>query len=248
MMNTAHADTVPRAGGHDIAFFGTVALVFTSAAVLTIHGGQSMSMPWMRMPGQTWPGVAAGFIGMWIAMMVAMMLPSQVPLLWRYRRALHGAGETRSGALITVMSLGYFAVWSAAAVPVFALGVALAAIPARIPTTAVVLLISGLLQLTRWKAEQLACCRAAPGHDRTVAVTVGAAWRYGLRHGIHCGYCCAGPTAVLMAVGVMDLRAMALSMSAITAERLLPEGQRLARAIGIACIVAGLVLIQRSCA
>ena len=247
MMNTANAEDTPTAG-HDIAFFGTVALVLTIAAVLTIHGCQSMSMPWMRMPGQTWPGVAAGFIGMWMAMMVAMMLPSQLPVLWRYRRALHRAGETRLGPLTTLMSAGYFAVWSAAAMPAFALGIALAAIPARIPTAAVVLLISGLLQLTGWKARQLACCRAAPGHDRTVPVSAGAAWRFGLRHGLHCGYCCSGPTAVLMAVGIMDLRAMALTTLAITAERLVPDGQRLARAIGIACIMAGLMLIQRSCA
>jgi predicted metal-binding membrane protein len=247
MMNTANAEDI-RAGGHDGAFFGTVALVFTIAAVLTIHDCQSMSMPWMRMPGQTWPAVAAGFAGMWIAMMVAMMLPSQVPVLWRYRRALHRAGKIRLAPLATLMSVGYFAVWSAIGVPVFALGAALALIPARIPTAAVVLLISGLLQLTDWKAEQLACCRAAPGHDRKVPVTAGAAWQYGLRHGIRCGYCCCGPTAVLMAVGVMDLRAMALTMLAITAERLVPDGRRFARGIGIACIVAGLMLIQRSCA
>jgi predicted metal-binding membrane protein len=247
MMNTANAEDT-RAAGRDVAFFGTVALVFTIAAVLTIHGCQSMSMPWMRMPGQTWPGVAVGFTGMWVAMMVAMMLPSQVPVLWRYRRALHRAGATTLVPLTTAMSLGYFTVWSAAGVPAFALGVALAAIPARLSTAAVVLLISGLLQLSRWKAEQLACCRAAPGHDRTVPVTAGAAWRYGLRHGIRCGYCCLGPTAVLMAVGVMDLRAMALTTLAITAERLLPDGRRFARAIGMACIVAGLMLLQRSCA
>jgi predicted metal-binding membrane protein len=33
-------------------------------------------MAWMRMPGQTWPGAAASFLGMWVVMMVAMMLPS----------------------------------------------------------------------------------------------------------------------------------------------------------------------------
>lgn len=32
-------------------------------------------MTWMQMPGQTWLGAAASFLGMWIMMMVAMMLP-----------------------------------------------------------------------------------------------------------------------------------------------------------------------------
>lgn len=247
-MNTANADTVTRAGGHDLAFLGTVALVFAFTAVLTIHGCQSMLMPGMRMPGQTWPGVAAGFTGMWIAMMVAMMLPSQVPMLWRYRRALHRVGEFRLGRLTTLVSVGYFAVWSVAAVPAFALGVALTGMPARFPAAGVALLMSGLLQLTDWKVRRLACCRAAPGPDRTLPVSAGAAWRYGLRHGIHCGCCCSGATVVLVAVGAMDLRAMALTMLAITAERLVPQGRRCARAIGVACIAAGLLLIQRSCA
>ena len=33
--------------------------------------------------GQTWLGAAASFLGMWIVMMAAMMLPSLVPMLWR---------------------------------------------------------------------------------------------------------------------------------------------------------------------
>jgi len=246
MMNTANAETGPGLGGRDAAFFGTVALVFAGATALMIHGSQSMSMPWMRMPGQTWPGVAAGFMGMWIAMMVAMMLPSLVPVLWRYRRALDVAGENRLGPLTTLVGLGYFVVWSAIGVAVFALGVTLAVIPARLPAVAMALLIAGPLQFTAWKAQQLACCRAAPGHDLNVPMNSGAAWLYGLRRGIHCGCCCAGPTAVLLAAGVMDLRAMAVVTLAITAERLAPDGKRVARAIGIACVVAGLMLIARA--
>ena len=54
---------------------------------MPMPGGWTMSMAWMRMPGQTWPGAAASFLGMWVVMMVAMMLPSLVPMLWRYRQA-----------------------------------------------------------------------------------------------------------------------------------------------------------------
>jgi hypothetical protein len=42
---------------------------------MPMPGGWTMSMAWMRMPGQTWPGAAASFLGMWVVMMVAMMLP-----------------------------------------------------------------------------------------------------------------------------------------------------------------------------
>src|SRR5436853_348068 len=45
-------------------------------------------MSTMPMPGQTWLPAAASFLGMWIVMMVAMMLPSLVPTLWRYGLSL----------------------------------------------------------------------------------------------------------------------------------------------------------------
>ena len=72
------------------------------------------------------------------------------------------------------------------------------------------------------------------------------AWRYGLRLGIHCLHCCAGLTAILLAMGVMDLRAMATVTLAITIERLAPAGERVARIIGAVVIGAGLILIVRA--
>jgi len=61
---------------------------------MPMPGGWTMSMAWMRMPGQTWPGDAAAFLGISVVMMVAMMLPSLVPMLWRYRQAVGRPGET----------------------------------------------------------------------------------------------------------------------------------------------------------
>src|SRR5262249_60069203 len=60
---------------------------------MPMPGGWTMSMAWMRMPGQTWPAAAASFMAMWILMMVAMMLPSLVPMLSRYRRAVQVSDE-----------------------------------------------------------------------------------------------------------------------------------------------------------
>ena len=45
-------------------------------------------------------------------------------------------------------------------------------------------------------------------------------------------YCCAGLTVILLVIGVMDLRAMAVVTAAITAERLAPAGEQVARASG----------------
>jgi predicted metal-binding membrane protein len=141
-------------------------------------------------------------------------------------------------------------------VAVFPLGVAWAAIEMRSPAlsratsllTGAVVLIAGVLQLTRWKARHLACCRDAPGSGRTLAADAATAWRHGVRLGVHCSRCCAGPMAVLLALGVMDLRAMALVGATITAERLAPAGERVARAIGVVAVGAGVAVIARAAA
>ncbi len=43
---------------------------------MEMPGDWTMSMAWMRMPGQSWVGAGGTFLGMWVVMMVAMMLPS----------------------------------------------------------------------------------------------------------------------------------------------------------------------------
>jgi len=217
-------------------------------------GGWAMSMPWMRMPGQSWAATAASFLGMWIAMMVPMMLPSLVPMLRHYRAAVAKTGATRLGLPTTFAGVGYFAVWAAFGAIAFPLGATLAAIEMREPAVAravpvaigAVVAIGGALQLTAWKAHHLACCREAPGAGRALPADLGTAWRHGLRLGLHCCQCCLGPIAILLAVGVMDLRAMVAVTAAITLERLAPAGDRVARAIGFGVIGIGLLLVARA--
>jgi predicted metal-binding membrane protein len=250
------------------AFLGVSALLFGASAVATMVrcasmpamgemrmcGGATMPMAWMRLPGQTWPGAAASFLGMWVVMMAAMMLPSLVPMLWRYREAVGRTGEARLAALTALVGAGYFGVWTAFGMAAFPLGAALTTTEMQLPELAravpiavgVVVLVAGALQFTAWKAHHLACCREAPGRDRTLAADAGTAWRYGLGLGLHCAISCAGLTAILLVIGVMDLRAMAVVTAIITAERLAPSGERVARAIGTAVVGTGLFLIARA--
>jgi len=222
---------------------------------MEMPGNWTMSMAWMRMPGQSWLGAGGTFLGMWVVMMVAMMLPSLVPMLSRYRRVVASTGETRLLRLTSLVGLGYFAVWTAFGVLAFPVGVALATVTMQVPAlaravpiaTAVVVLIAGALQFSTWKARQLACCRGGSG---AVSVPrrrdIGTVWRYGLRLGLHCTYCCAGLTTILLVMGVMDLRAMAVVAVAITLERLAPAGQRVARMLGVAILAVGLFLMVRA--
>jgi predicted metal-binding membrane protein len=64
--------------------------------------------------------------------------------------------------------------------------------------------------------------------------------------GLDCGQCCANLMAILLVIGVMDLSAMAVVTAAISAERLAPAGERVARATGAVAVGAGLFLIARA--
>jgi predicted metal-binding membrane protein len=171
------------------AFFGGSALLFTVSAAATIVwcaampaigalpicGGRTMSMEWTPMPGQTWPGAAASFLGMWVVMMAAMMLPSLVPMLWRYRQAVGRTGAAHLGRLTALVGAAYFFVWTVFGMAAFPLGVALAAIEMQQPALArsvpiaigEVVLMAGSFQFTAWKAR--------PGDTACASVPTAAA-------------------------------------------------------------------------
>lgn len=220
---------------------------------VTMPGGWTMSMAWMRMPGQSAYGFAAMFMAMWITMMVAMMLPSLAPLLWRQRVAAMRAGASRSGRLTLLAGAGYLFVWSLCGIPVFALGVLLASFAMHSPALAraapfaagAVLVLAGALQFSRWKARHLACCRPASACT-CMPDTPASAWWHGVRFGLRCCQCCAGLTSTLLVAGVMDLTAMALVTLAITAERLAPEGLQVARALGVVLVSVGVLVLANA--
>jgi predicted metal-binding membrane protein len=272
----------PRRAGRPV-FCGVAALLFAASVTATVawstsmaamgeipmSGGWTMSIMWTRVCGESWPAAAASFLGMWAAMMVAMMLPALAPVLWRDRLAV---GRTRGQAadrLAALVGAGYFLVWMAFGLAIFPFGAALAMVEMQEPllaratpvTAGVIVVIAGLLQFTAWKVHHLACCREAPGHGQALNVqalnvqaldvqalptNAGTALQHGLRLGLHCAAGSAGLTAMLLVLGMMDLRVMAVVTAAITAERLLPDRAQIAPAIGAAIIAAGMLLIARA--
>jgi predicted metal-binding membrane protein len=249
------------------AFLGVCAIVFAVSATLTIvwsssmsggmpmPGGWTMSMTWMRMPDQTWAGAAASFLGTWFVMMAAIMLPSLIPQLRRYREGIGTAGEPRLGRLTALVGLGYFLIWTLFGMAAFPLGIALATFEMQQPAVAravpiaagVIVAIAGAFQFTEWKARHLACYRDASAVARSCQSTsYGETWRHGMRLGLHCGRCCANLMVVLLAIGIMDLRAMAVVATAIAVERAAPASEPVARMIGVAVVGAGLVLIAQA--
>jgi len=247
-------------------FLGVSALVFAASTAVTIlwcasmssmdgmpmPGGWTMSMAWMRMPGQTWAEAGATFLGMWTVMMVAMMLPCLVPMLARYRAAVRRSGAPSLGRSTAIVGAGYYAVWTAIGIAAFPLGVALASIEMRQPAIARavpfavggIVMIAGLLQLTRWKARGLACCREAPSSGRAPVTPL----RHGLELGIRCAKSCGNLMTLLLVLGVMDLWAMTVVTAAITLERVIPSGVRVARATGSLLAGVGVFLLAQAVA
>ncbi len=233
---------------------GTVYWSRSMPAGMAMPGGLSLSMAWVRMPGQTWPGAAATCLGMWIVMMAAMMLPALVPMLVHYRRTLRGQGLTRLGWLTMLAGAGYFAVWAVWGAVIYIPGALLAAaeqqsmdLATLVPfATGIILLAAGGLQLTAWKAHQLSCAPEPPTQAPGTSTGALSAWQYGLRLGRHCSLCCSGLMLVLLATGVMDLGIMAAVAAAVTLEQVVPAPVRIARATGIVIILAGILLFTRA--
>ena len=127
-MNTRKADrtfivAAALAFGTSVAV--TVAWCSSMAAMpgMEMPGGWTMSMAWMRMPGQSWPSAAGSFLGMWTVMMIAMMMPVLLPTLVRSRAP-------------SITAAGYFVAWAAFGIPVYATGAVLAQIAMHVPSVA----------------------------------------------------------------------------------------------------------------
>jgi predicted metal-binding membrane protein len=175
-----------------------------------------------------------------------------MPALLCYREAVGRGGAARPGLSAALVGVGYFAVWMVVGVMVFPLGAALADAAMRQPSlsrgvpmvTAGAVIAAGLLQRSGWKARHLTFCREASDRHLTPPAGAGAALHHGLHLGLHCSAACAGLTMVALVSGVMILHVMPVVAAAITAERLAPAGVAIARAVGVAVVAAGLLMIS----
>lgn len=216
---------------------GTVYFCRSMSAGMEMPSGWTMSMTWMRMPGQSWTASAAMFLLMWLTMMVAMMLPSALPTFLKNRRPW---------ASLCYMASGYFAIWLAGGVGIYALGVALATVAMRserfgraVPLlSGASLIAAGAIQLTRWKMTHLLRCRS-PSGCVTSCPQQETSFRLGCKQGAACCVCCAAPMTILLALGIMNPLVMILVAMVIAAEKLLPRPAIVARLVGIAAIIAG---------
>jgi predicted metal-binding membrane protein len=206
--------------------------------VLVAAAGAAWAVTVDRMRGMdAGPGTDLGglvwYLGIWVTMMAAMMLPSTLPTARHVARLARHAPTLRFAA-------GYLAVWSSyglLAYGVFRLVTSLdlgwlAWSRGGAYAAGAVVVAAGLYELTPLKRLTLRDCRGAP-HS-------GNPFRAGLAHGVDCVGCSGALMAVLFVLGVMSLLWMAVVAVAIFAEKVLPGGPRLAPVLAVALVVLGI--------
>ncbi len=207
------------------ARLGLVAFLVALAAVAwwsTIRsmGGMGAS------PG-TELGALGWFVGVWIVMMAAMMLPAVSPTVALHARMTRQRGPARPAAFVS----GYLVVWGAAGVAAYgifalgrhALGPDLAWNSGGRWLAGGLLAAAAVYELTPLKDACLGKCRSPLGF-------LMGAWRDGVRgaaemgakHGAWCLGCCWALMVALFALGVMSLIWMAVVATLITVEKVLP--------------------------
>jgi len=188
---------------------------------------------------------------MWAVMMVAMMLPSAVPLTLVYGAVARKAG--RQGTPISPASslvAGYLSLWIVLSVALTAaqwgldrlslLSSSMAFTNARLG--ALVVIVAGIYELTPLKRACLDRCRDP-------ARTIAQHWRTGragaLRTGVHLGMYCLGCCWVLMVLlfvgGVMNLIWVAAVATFVLLEKIAPLVTIWSRILGAAMIAGGAV-------
>jgi predicted metal-binding membrane protein len=196
----------------------------------------------------------AWLVVMWSVMAIAMMLPTAMPMLMLYGRFHRGRHPDESATGPTLhLAAGYILVWVGFGILVSALqwvferaGVLTPVMgEIRSPTIGGLVLIgAGLFQLSRLKDACLGRCRTPIGFFITQ-------WRDGRRgamamgveHGMVCLGCCWALMLVMFVAGVMNVLWMAGLTVLMLLEKLIPGGERLARAAGVALIAGGLYVL-----
>ena len=190
------------------------------------------------------------FLGMWVAMMVAMMFPTVAPIVLAHRMVVQRRGEGNTPTVAFV--IGYLLVWSMiGAIPLAGFlgfrNLASAAGDSRwLPTVAgVILIVAGGYQFTRWKATCLKACRSPMSFLMTHDFGGGSrsAFRAGVTHGAYCLGCCWALMAVLVVVGLMNLVWMAGIALVFLAEKNWKHAVGLTKVVGSALIALGIAVI-----
>jgi predicted metal-binding membrane protein len=163
-------------------------------------------------------GSLAFFIGAWVPMMAAMMLPGAAPAVSRFVRA--------NGSVLAapLFAASYVAVWT-----LFGLAVYAVYRPHSTTVAGVLVIAAGLYELTPLKGYCRRRCRS----------TV----RSGLQFGAYCVGSSIGLMAVLVALGVMSIAWTIVVAALVLAQKLLPPRAWADVPVALAIVAAGILVL-----
>lgn len=230
-----------------ISLFAWAYLVYQDWAM------RHMDIVFMAMPGMdTWDvGDLFLVLTMWSVMMVAMMLPSAMPMILLFdkvSRSRHAALASR-WPLTWVFIAGYLMVWGIFSIVATLLQWKLheasmvSSTSLRLvshPLGGALLVAAGLYQ---WAPVKRTCLE----HCRSPLDFLMMHWRegnrgafvMGLLHGAYCAGCCSVLMLLLFAVGVMNIAWIATLSLLVLVEKTVPHGLWLARVAGLLLVAWG---------
>lgn len=192
------------------------------------------------------------YIGGWVLMSAAMMLPTTFPLLTIFRRMT--LGRLDQGMLTALLILGYLVMWTAFGIVAHLLDYALHEVAAGSAWLAVngwvlgacVLASAGIFQFSSLKYHCLDKCR-------TPLSFVIEHWRgererwqtfvLGLHHGAFCVGCCWALMLLMFVVGTGSVGWMLILGAVMAMEKNLPWGHRLSTPLGIALLIWSVLIV-----
>jgi predicted metal-binding membrane protein len=195
---------------------------------------------------------AALFVGGWTIMIVAMMLPTSLPLVNLFHVLVRRRGDR--ALLVALLVVGYLAIWTAFGVAVYGADFILHEVIHRVRWVAdsawllapATLALAGLYQFTPLKYHCLEQCRSPlsfitehwSGRDEA-----GQSFRLGLHHGLFCLGCCWSLMLVMFAVGLGSTGWMLVLGAVMAVEKNFPWGRRLSIPLGVALMGLAVVAL-----
>jgi predicted metal-binding membrane protein len=195
---------------------------------------------------------ASLYVGAFLLMIAAMMLPTTLPLVAIFRRMTRQRSDR--GALVALLIAGYVAVWAGFGVIAHAADYALRAFAQTSfwlqanawVVGAAIFAIAGAFQFTRQKYKCLDACRQPlsfvlqhwrGGGARAQALAIGA------HHGAYCVGCCWALMLLMFGVGSGNVGWMLVIGTVMAIEKNAPWGRRLAAPLGAALLAASALTV-----
>ena len=224
-------------------------ILLVSGLTLWISAGVTLEGLVSALCGPTANAGPVPLLAMWMAMTLAMMIPSAAPMISTYLDIAEAAAAKRMAIVSPlVLAAGFGAVWL-----IFAFAAALAQWMVLEAGYAGVfqsrfaglgLIAAGAYQFTPLKHACLSKCRMpmpyflAHWTDRPMGV-----FRMGLDQGLNCFGCCWALMSLSFVAGLMNLVWMGFLGVVMVLEKTLPQPKALSYGLGLGLIGAGVYLI-----